>query len=246
MSCPSEGQRMPPRVPNALKEHLQWAVFWFPAFWCTLHLVEVSFSLSWHKPKLGSQFILSSPSPYLPLVLPHKAIMKTKLIISFKTWTESFGVVGERGSKPQMAQGTFLSWACRSPSTGTNVPSLFHPAQGRTPASSPAPRSPLPWACRPCRRQLSRPHTPALAVCCAASFCSLQAGQIRAVCSSLNPPWLQARGFPWQRIHSVLRTEGSCGCTVSPSFPCTDPLRHPSAAFAGRLLCIRYHFRSWE
>ena len=149
MSCPSEGQRMPPRVPNAPnapKEHLQWAVLWFPAFWCTLHFVEVSFSLSWHKPKLGSQFLLlSSPSPYLPLLLPHKAIMKTKLIICFKTWTESFGVVGERGSKPQMAQGTFLSWACRPPSTGTNVPCLFHPAQGRL-LPHRAPHSPEPAA----------------------------------------------------------------------------------------------------
>lgn len=181
-----------PKAPNAPKEHLEWTVLWFPDFWCTLHLVAVSFSLSWHKPKLGSQFLLfSSPSPYLPLLLPHKAIMKTKLIICFKTWTESFGVVGERSSKPQMAQGTFLCGSAGPPAPERTSPVCFTPRRAALRPSSPTPRSPLP------RRPPLPPSSPAptlrlcgaLAVCCAESFYSLQAGQIRAVCSYLNPPW---------------------------------------------------------
>lgn len=61
--------------------HSQSALLWFPAIWCSLPLAAVLLFLFWHKPKVGhNSFSCSLPHPGLPLLLPHKAIMKTRLL----------------------------------------------------------------------------------------------------------------------------------------------------------------------
>lgn len=62
--------------------HSPSALLWFPAVWYSLSLAAVLLFLFWHRPKVGTQLFLfcSLPHPGLSLLLPHKAIMKTRLL----------------------------------------------------------------------------------------------------------------------------------------------------------------------
>ena len=138
--------------------------------------------------------------------------------------------MGERSSQLQMAWGTFLSWVCWAPVTGTlpSVSPRAAPALVRSSRAPPCPLSPrpplLPRAPPP-RHSSSGVLLLSVVQSHSVPCRQFKSGPFR---SCLNPPWRSGEGlFRVENPLSILRTEGSCGCTVSPCFTRTDPLRHP-------------------
>lgn len=131
-----------------------------------------------------------------------------------------------------------------------NSPVCFTPRRARTPAVFSRTALPTLPQAAPLAPSSSAPTLQlwgALAVCCVESFCSLQAVQIRAI-SFLPKCALTLRRGAFHGRESTLCSpyRRQLWLQFLPALHVLTHLDIHSTTFAGRLLCIRYHFRSWE